>query len=258
MGREIKRVPLDFNWPLDQTWAGYVNPYRGVKCDSCDGRGYTPEYRALERDWYGFDAKGYSLGRYVGSQYELTQEEVNLLVDKNRLRDITHTYDSEHGWVAKLNEDGSKYYPTAAEVNEVAKRNVLLHDSCNCWTVCRHRAEKRGIQVECSICGGEGVLWASPEIKQAHEDWENIEPPKGEGWQVWETVSEGSPITPVFATAEELIEHLCTVGDLWKQKSGESPYSREAAEAFVKGAGWVPSGMVCDGVVYSDIECADK
>ena len=36
--------------------------------------------------------------------------------------------------------------------------------------------------------------------------WEPIEPPTGEGWQMWETTSEGSPSSPVFATAEELAE----------------------------------------------------
>ena len=32
------------------------------------------------------------------------------------------------------------------------------------------------------------------------------EPPKGEGYQLWETTSEGSPISPVFASAEELAD----------------------------------------------------
>ena len=31
-----------------------------------------------------------------------------------------------------------------------------------------------------------------------------IEPPKGEGYQLWETTSEGSPSSPVFATLDEL------------------------------------------------------
>lgn len=62
------------------------------------------------------------------------------------------------------------------------------------------------------------------------------EPPVGEGWQVWETVSEGSPTTPVFATREELIEHLTLVG-----AGGVcGPVSRQAAEKFVE-AGWAPS-----------------
>ena len=33
------------------------------------------------------------------------------------------------------------------------------------------------------------------------------EVPEGEGYQLWETTSEGSPQTPVFATLEELCEY---------------------------------------------------
>lgn len=33
---------------------------------------------------------------------------------------------------------------------------------------------------------------------------ELCEPPKGDGFQLWETVSEGGPISPVFKTPEEL------------------------------------------------------
>ncbi len=35
-----------------------------------------------------------------------------------------------------------------------------------------------------------------------------IDPPEGSGWQMWETVSEGSPVSPVFETAEELARWL--------------------------------------------------
>jgi len=34
----------------------------------------------------------------------------------------------------------------------------------------------------------------------------SIEPPIGEGYQLWETTSEGSPSSPVFATLDELCE----------------------------------------------------
>lgn len=40
-------------------------------------------------------------------------------------------------------------------------------------------------------------------------DWKKhfkIDPPTGEGFQLWETTSEGSPVSPVFRTAEELAE----------------------------------------------------
>jgi len=35
-----------------------------------------------------------------------------------------------------------------------------------------------------------------------------IEPPNGDGFQCWETTSEGSPITPVFKTFDEMCEWL--------------------------------------------------
>lgn len=58
-----------------------------------------------------------------------------------------------------------------------------------------------------------------------------FEQPEAElGWVLYETVSEGCPSTPVFATAEELIEHLVTVGEDYAQK----PYRRAAAEALVQ------------------------
>lgn len=37
---------------------------------------------------------------------------------------------------------------------------------------------------------------------------ERQEPPKGDGWQVWETVSEGSPISPVFAARDAVVAWL--------------------------------------------------
>jgi hypothetical protein len=77
-------------------------------------------------------------------------------------------------------------------------------------------------------------------------------------FQVWETVSEGTPVTPPFATKDELIEYLVANGDFWDQSrrkdraSGRQmfgmncdPWKRSAAVAFVNGPGWAPS-MVMD------------
>ena len=60
---------------------------------------------------------------------------------------------------------------------------------------------------------------------------------------VYETVSEGTPVTPAFATPEELIEYLVQHGDFWDQKRGDGGWKRENAESFV-GRGWAPSLMV--------------
>lgn len=59
-------------------------------------------------------------------------------------------------------------------------------------------------------------------------------------YQVYETVSEGSPVTPPFATREELITYLSTKGDFWDQSRGDPAWPRKAAESFV-GEGWAPS-----------------
>jgi hypothetical protein len=68
-------------------------------------------------------------------------------------------------------------------------------------------------------------------------------------FQVWETVSEGTPVTPPFETKEELIEYLCTKGDFWDQRGGAGPWSRQSATNFVMGDGWVPSMAIMNGVV---------
>jgi len=67
-------------------------------------------------------------------------------------------------------------------------------------------------------------------------------------FQVWETVSEGTPVSPPFATADELIDYLATHGDFWDQKRGDAPWGREAAARFVN-AGWAPSMILSGGVL---------
>jgi len=70
-------------------------------------------------------------------------------------------------------------------------------------------------------------------------------------YQVYETVSEGTPLTPAFATKEELIDYLVEYGTFWNPVG----YDRAVAEKFVN-SGWVPSGMVANGKFYRGIGCA--
>ena len=59
-------------------------------------------------------------------------------------------------------------------------------------------------------------------------------------YQAYETVSEGTPVTPPFETPEELIDYLATHGDFWDQGRGDPPPSRASCESFVRG-GYAPS-----------------
>jgi hypothetical protein len=60
---------------------------------------------------------------------------------------------------------------------------------------------------------------------------------------VYETVSEGAPVTPAFATKEELVDYLVEHGDFWDERRGHGGWSRESAERFV-GRGFAVSLMV--------------
>lgn len=74
------------------------------------------------------------------------------------------------------------------------------------------------------------------------------------GWCLYQTVSEGTPTTPVFATAEELIEHLVTVGEDYDQK----PYRREAAEQLVRTGFSLGSFVIQGGQMFDGAKDIDR
>jgi len=92
-------------------------------------------------------------------------------------------------------------------------------------------------------------------------EWSNNPPPDREYYrtysdeeatwiQVWETVSEGTPVTPPFATPEELIDYLAIHGDFWDQQQGDGPWPRANAEKFVAD-GYAPSLIIAGGKIYT-------
>ncbi len=200
--RTLKRVPLDFQGPLDKVWEGFINPYPGpITCNLCDGSGYNTATRQIADDFYSFG------GRSHAWKDKITQDEVQALVDQNRLMDFTHTWKQGEGW--KRREDG--YIPTAEEVNaNPNKCGIGGHDGINRSILIEARAKRLGVFGKCSVCNGEGTLPHPNEaIRKLHEEWKEYEPPAGKGYQLWETCSEGSPVSPVFASAEELAD-WCT------------------------------------------------
>lgn len=53
-------------------------------------------------------------------------------------------------------------------------------------------------------------------------------------YQVYETVSEGTPLTPAFATKEEVVDYLVAYGDFWDQSRGDGGWTRKNAESFIR------------------------
>lgn len=243
MGREIRRVPLDFNWPISQIWKGYYNPYSGLKCSVCNGSGESSEYKELSDTWYGFNDP---VAKWC---YSITQDEVQALVDGNRLWDFTRVprTDAQHEVVKQKIADGgnswlpedSGYIPTAAEVNEWAQYG-MGHDSINQHICVKARAKRLGVTEDtCSCCDGEGMLWPEDKYAELWENFEYIEPPTGGGYQMWETVTEGSPISPVFDTPEELAH--------WLADNGASAFGSQTATyeqwLVICKSGWAPSAI---------------
>jgi len=86
--------------------------------------------------------------------------------------------------------------------------------------------------------------WAGdpPDPKYYRPKWET-EPTH---YQVYETVSEGTPVTPAFATKEELVEHLVQHGTEWDERG----WDRRNAEQFVERE-HAPSMIIAGGVIYT-------
>ncbi len=99
----------------------------------------------------------------------------------------------------------------------------------------------------------------APSVEYCRPEWK---PEEMTWWQVYETVSEGTPVTPPCETREELVEYLVANGDFWDQKrrlEGNSmmacePWPRKQAESFIFGSGYAPSLVVTNGVVMGGVE----
>lgn len=350
MGREVKRVATDFQWPLEKVWEGYKNPHyqHSHRCAACEN-GYGGMAHFYYQQWYGyveFDpvahgsqlmtpetpalrrwvewqvdrsireaSEGTALEfdanrrpKYTGRQcyytdngrlsreeailkeckrllkmwngqwnHHLNADDVKALIDGDRLADFarrplpgipleeyirTRAYylwveagrpdgRADEFWgIAAEEHDGhwlpfwNGVYPTPEEVNAWSISG-FGHDSINAHVCIRARCEREGYPVECDVCKGHGNIWQPPEAEQWAEEWEKQEPPAGEGYQIWETVSEGSPISPVFSDPRILAEWMSN------QPGAAQEMTADQWLKWIVGPGWSPSGVMVNGV-YKD------
>ena len=134
MGREIKRVPMDFDWPMDKIWSGYLMSRCVDSCEDC-----------------------HKVAKIIGIPY--------------------------------IDDSSCPQFP-------------------------------------------------------------DFGPPKGEGYQLWETTSEGSPMSPVFETPEELAE--------WLEFNKASSFAKMTCSYdewldFIKGPGWALSCVMDNTGIHSGV-----
>lgn len=174
--REVRRVPLDFDWPVGEVWPGNVMP-DDLALPLC------PDCVVTER-WPG--APPYS--------------------------------------------DGLS--PTGRSAEKSSRH--ILGRSCTAEEFGALQAQ--GTDPWCANCQGRAHC-ASVEQQTAYDAWLPKPPPVGSGWQLWEATSEGSPMSPVMATAEELAA--------WMSQPDRHPGDRwevETALRWITQFGWAATG----------------
>ena len=292
LGRELKRVALDFEWPLNKAWKGFLNPHDDDchTCEACDGTGLSGWAKDFEAQWWGkvpfrpediglksLEPSHPEVMRFARRQVErspdyygtgdgaIRREAMRLAAHYNRYRKNFLTQDeidivlADGGFGTSffklLNDDGTSSDRTGTLDTDFVTSTIISGPGIdiNYSPILNAMEKDKGSSCFCSKCDGEGSLWSSEEAKLAAESWEPTEPPPGEGWQLWETVSEGSPVSPVFATAEELATWLAGP-DSSEADSINRGTTREQWLKFLQGPGWAPSMMSMGGTLVGGVQ----
>ena len=261
MGIEIKRVPLDFFWPRGVVWHGYVDidaEPRSDPCCECDGDGLSEHARGMYLKWWGYTE--FHPSETGSVPFEIDSPEIiesakrsapgSVEKERHRLAEFFNSAMKNHlsqQYVNWLYEAGhlQEYGFTGAcpEAKEVNKRAIVGRGfgSSALWILQERECKELGISPFCPACHGEGVIWRSEESRIQAEKWEPKDPPSGPGYQLWETVSEGSPISPVCSDVSSLAAWLA------KNIRGIHAKDLDGWIDFIANAGWEPTATLKTG-----------
>ncbi|MEU4234893.1 hypothetical protein AB0F17_62360 [Nonomuraea sp. NPDC026600] len=199
MSVEVRRVPLNFDAALGKVWNGYMLPeeLRLLPCPACR-RGYT-----AAREWV--DALAFLL--------LMLPDETPAAAVRKRARGRSAAM---HPFVASLMERPSERPDDGIEelTAGLAGRPPRDgdHDDLDVMKASRAIVAAAGLDPDvwgvCNRCGGRAQIEAYPGQRDQAGAWEPTPPPSGEGWQLWNTAGDPAPVTPVFANADELVDHL--------------------------------------------------
>lgn len=251
MSREVKRVPLDFDAPIGETWAPLLRPEsaRLPMCEACYGYGGTATSHWLQS---------------IGCLIAMLADDIR---EQERGREL-HPYlgdlhNRPYHWLGTREAPVLVQPRPSADAMELVLGLIGEHHidpifgtGSSAWCrITRKLVEAAGLDPEtwgiCTTCEGEGSV-GTPEQRAAHEAWEPAEIPTGDGWQLWQTVSEGGPVSPVFAAPEELARWM--VSNRGALSPGDRSINYDTALRWVTGPGWAISGAIQNGKPVSTME----
>jgi hypothetical protein len=238
MQRKIRRVPLDFNHPLNVVWPGFQNtlynpcPLEGTRCfngQTGDGNWFeaicrllssigreaarnTPEKRAaMDRRELGWPATR------LEEEFPEAPRRTPSRATYARLQAIEPKSARHLAWRRHYDEhpEDRALQPLTPEILRVLEplasgrdfSNIADHASTGLMLGILKVAGLDLDWVLCPVCKGSRT---DPATRAAGDAWRETEPPSGDGWQLWETVSEGSPVSPVFPTERAFRKYLLT------------------------------------------------
>jgi len=198
MGRTLKRVPLDFDWPQDKVWDGYLNPYLEHRCPSSNCiHGST-----VDAEW---------LIAVLRMLFVAADDALYVEGPPQPRRVFPHPWLQEFPLAPMMGPRETVVAVPGPELVQLTDalagrghRSPFGHDSTDIWRAMHKIVQAADLPEDwgtCKVCGGSGF---DPAYDDERDAWQKTEPPEGVGYQLWETTSEGSPISPVFESLDAL------------------------------------------------------
>lgn len=145
MSRNVRRVPLDFDVPLNKTWKGFINPYF-LECPKCMS-GYSDAYNYI---------------RYK-SVYKVLEDRVK------HIKIPTEQEETVRAIISRLIELGDKIPSCSVDTSYLIRDLGIEYGLGDDWFTCKY-------------CNGYNV---HPEVLHEYNSWKSTPPPEGEAYQLW-------------------------------------------------------------------------
>ena len=245
MSSLIRRVPLDFDHPIGVDWPGFIMPENlpPMRCFLCDGDGRNAATKAISDSW----SRGKRLRAWGGLRHNLDQADVDALIASDRL-DVFLLDRVIRGLINPQIKKNIRF----KEVNMWSRTTIGFCEIQRSRDfIIESRARRLGVYGSCPLCYGERHIYSNESHRLAHENWEDSEPPTGEGFQMWESIGDGSPVSPVFSDKADLARWIAAKFDMPLHHARGFVDRGYCMSGIIIG-----SGPVQDGLRYAGVDAA--